>query len=105
MLSLKEGVRLSGLRPELAVACIALHDIYNSLGVAFTITSGIEGKHSMGSGHYRGCAIDVRTRDLSSVQVATVLKRAREQLGLDFLVLQEADHIHVEFKPQNPIAV
>ena len=104
MLALKEGVRLSGLRPELAVALVALHDIYNSQGAALVITSGVEGKHSMGSGHYRGCALDLRTRDLSSQQVATVLKRAREQLGLDFLVLQEADHIHVEFKPQNPLS-
>lgn len=44
----------------------------------FTITSTTGGKHNVGSNHYRGFAVDVRTRDKSPQEVAEFMALARK---------------------------
>ena len=43
----------------------------------FTVTSTTSGKHNVGSKHGKGLAIDVRTRDKTSKQVAEFIQQAR----------------------------
>lgn len=43
----------------------------------FTVTSTTGGKHNVGSKHYRGLAIDVRTRDKTNAQVEKFIAAAK----------------------------
>lgn len=45
----------------------------------FHVTSTNGGSHNVGSKHYRGLAIDVRTRDKTSFQVEQFIKLCREK--------------------------
>ena len=104
MLFLKNGVRVAGLRPEILLAVVAAERIYAEMGVACVITASVDGKHSPGSLHYTGHAVDLRTRDVPSEQRAGLAARIRTCMGEDYDVLLEADHIHIEFQPKKPLS-
>lgn len=75
--------------------------IYASLGVPFLVTSGTDGKHSAGSLHYSGNAMDLRRWDLDAKGVtAQAVSMLKSQLGSEFDVVLESDHIHVEYDPK-----
>lgn len=61
-----------------------------------TVTSGCEGKHSPGSSHYQGKAWDLRIRDFPGA-VGTWVDRMKRALGNRYFVLQEPDHIHIQW--------
>ncbi len=103
MLFLKPGVRLTGLRPELVIAVIAAERVYAKAGHDFTITAGIDGKHSTGSLHYSGAALDLRTRDVPAADVPMLAAQIRDCLGADFDVVIENDHLHLEFQVKQPL--
>jgi hypothetical protein len=63
-----------------------------------TITSAKDGKHMVGSLHYTGNAIDIRTRDM--IFLSKVKRQITFDLGIDFDVVLENDHIHIEYDPQ-----
>ena len=68
---------------------------------AAVITSTTDGKHTRGSKHYRGLAIDLRTRDLPNDVVyryCFALSFALRKLCKIFI---NADHIHLEFSPDD----
>jgi hypothetical protein len=95
---LKEGVRLQGLQPQMVVALLAAYHIWEQHGDLLTVTSCVDGKHSHTSLHYAGCALDFRTRDIKDQEIKTMALKAA--LGNDFDVLDEDDHIHVEYQPR-----
>ncbi len=103
MLSLKPGVRITGMRPEILLAAVAAMEAYKAAGHDLMITACVDGKHMAGSLHYAGAAIDVRTRDLPPADVPKVLARIKSCVGDDFDVLLEADHIHIEFQPKQAL--
>lgn len=45
----------------------------------FHVTSTISGSHNRNSKHYRGLAIDVRTRDKTAAQIAAFITKARNR--------------------------
>lgn len=95
----KDGVVLA-LSPEMARALPLIDAAHASIGIRQPIyTSGTEGEHQPGSLHYVGKAVDLRTRDLTSLQVVQLLGSLRAWLGEDFDVIDEGDHIHVEYDP------
>lgn len=60
-----------------------------------TITSANDGKHTVNSLHYVGQAIDIRSRDMhDSDRVCYFL---RMSLGKHFDIINEMDHIHIEY--------
>lgn len=61
-----------------------------------TCTSGLEGTHSLESGHYHGRAVDFRKQTIPAMLIPMVLERTRTILGADYLVLEEPDHIHIQ---------
>ncbi|MCI0349105.1 MAG: hypothetical protein L0Z53_06730 [Acidobacteriales bacterium] len=99
MLSLKQGVRVLGIRPELLLALMVAESIYRDRGTRLVVTSLIDGAHSVGSLHYAGAAADLRLPPDNAPAVVTLLKEA---LGADYDVVLEADHIHLEFQPKQP---
>jgi Hedgehog amino-terminal signalling domain len=100
MLSLKPGVKIDKLQPQMALALVVAHDVYRELGASCTITSGNDGEHMDGSLHYEGFAVDLRTRDLLPVNKGIVVERLKTRLGSEFDVVMEADHLHLEYDPR-----
>lgn len=106
-MQIKSGVKMTGLVPQLLVGLMALKEEYDKLGVEVVITSGTDGRHSVGSKHYAGAALDVRTRTLKDPDITgpQIVHRLRGKLGPDFDILFEGDHIHVEYDPKRPEGV
>lgn len=95
----KDGVVLA-LAPEMSRALPLIVSAHRDIGIRDPIiTSGSEGEHQPGSLHYVGKAIDLRTRDLNSYQIVQLIGSLRAWLGEDYDVLDEGDHIHVEYDP------
>lgn len=75
--------------------------IYQQSGLDLVVTSLNDGKHSSGSLHYSGRAVDLRTRNLGPGTrgiIYKALQRWLEPLGFD--VVDESDHFHIEFQPK-----
>ena len=64
-----------------------------------TVTSTTGGVHSANSLHYSGNAIDLRVWDFTDTERADWAQRLRDALGNDYDVIDEGDHIHVEYDP------
>ncbi len=64
-----------------------------------TVTSTTGGTHSTDSLHYSGNAVDLRVWGLTDAERADWAQRIRDAIGNDYDVLNEGDHIHVEYDP------
>lgn len=102
-LSLKPGVSILGISPEIVLAAIIVRDAFS--GIDCVITSCTEGVHSMGSLHYIGHAFDLRLPNGPPKQVEDTIAKLRLNLGSDFDVIQEETHIHIEFQPKRPLNI
>lgn len=100
-MSIKPGVRVLGVRPEIVLALAILQDVFAKAGVPFVITSIMEGTHSRASLHYTGCAADLR-RPPDTARATELVGLAKAALGDDFDVLLESDHFHLEWQPKAP---
>jgi len=98
-MSLKAGVRVLGIRPEVVLALRIVEAVYQAHGAPFVITSIMEGTHKRASLHYVGCAADVR---LPPQDAVSIVAEAKAALGDDFDVILEGDHVHVEFQAKTP---
>lgn len=95
---LKTGVKLTGLRAELFVAIMVADQVYAEVGRELVITSVVDSKHSATSLHYAGSAFDCRIYDdMDNEKIKATIK---ERLGIDFDVILEGNHIHVEYQPR-----
>jgi hypothetical protein len=99
-LKLKSGVSLKGVQWELFEAAIKVEDAYNALGHECVITSGTDGEHMHKSLHYKGLALDFRTRTVPAAQRMKILKSVKAKLGPSFDVILERDHLHIELDPK-----
>ena len=96
---IKNGVDLRGLSPQMAIAytiacrCSGPDDC--------VITSANDSKHGPNSLHYKGQALDLRTRHLNGQGLQAVYLKLKESLGEQFDVVLESDHIHVEWDPKD----
>jgi hypothetical protein len=61
-----------------------------------TLTSGMEGQHSLESGHHYGRALDFRSKDVPFELRMPLKNRVQELLGSDYLVLLEESHYHIQ---------
>jgi len=100
MISLKGGIKLLGLKPEMIVGHMAVCLAYSEAGHDVVITSGTEGKHSRNSRHYSGLAMDYRSRHVSEGAMNDITSKVKKALEGQFDVVLESDHLHVEFDPK-----
>lgn len=106
MLKLKQGVSLKGLTPEMLVGIIAINTAFNSRGFDCVITSCNDATHSVNSKHYKGNAVDVRTKhittDRTKNEIVDLIKLALDE-SFD-IILENAhtdnEHLHVEYDPK-----
>lgn len=99
---LKKGVSIEGCRPEILIVGTAIiTPLYSEYGHPCVVTSGTEKvKHSAErSAHYRGDALDFRTRFFTDAEKQLFIKDLRQKLGRDFVCILEATHLHVHWSP------
>jgi len=72
---------------------------YAKHGKDVVITSGIDGSHKSNSLHYKGRALDLRTRHLSDGQRVEIMTELKARLGPNYDVLFEGNHFHIEYDP------
>lgn len=96
---LKPGVKITLLRPPMMFALLAAEGVFYRNGSReVVVTSGEDGEHMEKSLHYLGLAVDVRRPD--DAMVPFIMRGLREALGPDFDVVDERNHIHIEYDPR-----
>ncbi len=105
-MKLKPGVRIHGIKPEMTIVMLAAERIWSKYpkkpdpdGPECTITSGIEGGHSRTSDHYKGYALDFRTRYFAEEYKKQVRDDMKEALGDDFYIILHKSHLHASYRP------
>lgn len=108
MIKVKKGASIKGCRKEILTALInTIGPVFEKEGVDTVVTSGCERyKHSVRrSAHYRGDALDLRSKHLSDkITKNRVYSKLKRNLGPDFVVVLEAvgrpwEHFHVHWSP------
>lgn len=107
MIVLKPGVKLTDLYPQMVLGAIVVDGIMcHGMGATYecVITSANDGKHSIISWHYKGRALDFRTKTYTG-DLEMLVQTAKRALGPDFdVVLEdiggENEHLHVEYDPK-----
>jgi hypothetical protein len=61
-----------------------------------TVTSANDGKHMDTSYHYKNLALDLRINDVPESAWPKLKDELQDQLGSEYQVILEKDHIHVE---------
>lgn len=100
MFKLKTGVSIQALTSQMVLAVTAVHSVYDSLGYDCVLTSGDDGLHGEKSLHYAGNACDFRTRCIPKEEHEHLTELIRDVLSVDFDVVLEETHIHVEYQPR-----
>jgi hypothetical protein len=92
------------VRPRSLMIAAGVINAANELGITadIVITAGNDGQHMVGSKHYTGDALDVRTKHLSIVEKESLREMVRHRLGSNYDVILESvgaenEHLHVEF--------
>ncbi len=70
-----------------------------------TVTFTTNGTHTAAnSRHYTGNAVDLRVWGFTAAQRQQAVDTLRRELGSNYGILDETDHIHVEYDPQPTVA-
>jgi len=101
MIMLKEGVRLKGISARLVLALHIADTVFDQFERPLVITSASDGQHQEGSWHYRGEAVDLRSKHLASQVMKTMVlnELKRRLIGFDVLLEhpeQDNEHFHIE---------
>jgi len=96
-------ISLIGIRTELMFAMIVTEQVYQSHGRELVVTSVNDSRHSGTSLHYSGCAFDARTNYFIEGEADKVVTEIKEKLNIDYDVINEVDHIHVEWQPRRKV--
>jgi hypothetical protein len=108
MISLKPDVDIRGMQPEMIVGLMVIAPIINRHGAECVVTACKDGKHKEGSLHYKGLALDIRSKTLIPKDLPSIVQELKLSLGPQFDVVLEgantpgasAQHIHVEYDPK-----
>ena len=99
-MKLKDGANLQGVQWQMFDAALKVEDVYAKYGHELTITSGSDGRHSAQSLHYKGLALDFRTRNVPPTQLPKIEREIKQTLGPAYDVVYEGDHFHIEYDPK-----
>jgi hypothetical protein len=108
VISFKEGVEWTALHRAVLDKLPVLGALWNQLFPldknGLTITSAHEGHpgdgvHKFTSLHYAKRAIDLRVNDVT--KYAPFVAAAKAILGEDYDVIDEGNHVHIEFDPES----
>lgn len=100
-IQIKKGVRIRAMQPPVVLAISIAAGVYEYFSQeSMTVTSLCEGHHKRGSAHYSGRAFDLRIWGLEN-DIENIVKSLKHDLGDEFDVILESDHIHVEYDPKS----
>jgi hypothetical protein len=97
--SVKAGVSIVGVSPEMAFGMVLISGVFQERGVPCVVTACTDGKHSVGSLHYVGAAVDIRLPSRFTMNIesdATMRRDLAVALGDEWDVILEVDHLHIE---------
>ena len=100
-IDIKSGCQFKRFTPQLAdfiYAVCRAWDLYIP-SVMPVITSANDGQHMDGSKHYSDEAWDLRIRNLEAGTIEEIARMLRVDLGKDWDIVVEKDHLHVEYDP------
>lgn len=109
-LRFKNGVIAYKVHPALHSALITAANLFHEMfRRPLTVTSLADSKHSAGSRHYPAAktgwmcgAADLRVWGLTQQQRVNFALALGDELGVDYDVIDEEDHVHVEYDPEGP---
>ena len=105
-MQIKKGVILDGLHVSMRIVLVVVEDVYREHGREPVITSALDStyfsdasiKHSLGSYHDYGMALDFRTRFFENkAECLQVANKIRKKLGHKYTVIFEKNHIHIQY--------
>jgi hypothetical protein len=96
----KNDVSIKLLSPQMALAAQIVDGVFADFDAVCTITAGEDGKHKHNSLHYKGLALDFRTRHVPPGLRPALAEAVRLALGPQFDVVLHSTHLHVEFDPK-----
>lgn len=99
-MKIKQGVKI---RPDMAMGMmwVVVDSVFRRVGVMeAVVTSVCDGRHMLGSKHYEGLAADFRISHVFPGSVPKIVSELKADLGAEFDVVLEKDHIHVEYDPK-----
>ena len=101
MLMFKKGVNVYGLQPEMLMALDLVEPLFEAHDRDCIVTSTRKDKHSAHSHHYKGLAVDLRSRHLMLSEREEILVGISNELGDKYQVMLETnpDHFHIEYDP------
>ena len=105
-LIIKPGVVLPTMfyEPVLRIPSVVCKHYWAAGDPVVRLTSGIEGEHGMDSYHYQMCAFDFdQVKPKKSTDVQRVYQAIRVELGPEYDVVVEGDHLHVEWNKKRPL--
>lgn len=94
---IKMGVDVSRLRRGIRKALNRIDNVVGQFGEECVITSTYEGNHSPSSLHYGNDAVDIRN---PKENFRIIFRDLKDILGVDYDVVKERDHIHIEYDPK-----
>lgn len=102
-MKLKPGVKLKDLSPQMALAALVVFSLYDKRGAECVITSANDSKHGTNSLHFRGGALDFRTKNYVGDK-KWLRDEIADCLGEEFDVVledlgEDNEHLHVEYDP------
>lgn len=92
-------VHLSASREIMDAMSIADQLSLKISGKEMVVTSLLDGVHSKNSLHYTGNAFDMRVWIYTEKQKQSLLYQLKKKLGINYDIIDESDHIHLEFDP------
>ena len=96
---LKTTVSALGAKPEIIIAILVACEVYGEFGIDMVVTSLTDGKHGAHSHHYKGHAVDLGVTGMTAQQRHDCTEEIITRLSAQYQVIDEGDHIHVEFDP------
>lgn len=92
----------TGVKPKSLTIAAAVINTVTEGGFGFdpVITSGNDSKHMAGSKHYTHNALDIRTSNIPPASREGFKAALKQRLGTDYDLIDEGDHIHLEYDPK-----
>lgn len=99
----KNGASIEGCRREIVIAAIGIEVFFDNQGVKMVVTSGTgEEHHAVNSDHYKGDALDLRSKTVPDKQ--KLMAAVRRKVGKAFYIILESEgkpweHFHFGYRP------
>lgn len=96
----------AGLESEIVNVGQAIEDYFNMKGLPCIVTSAFDGEHSKHSAHYKGRALDLRSKGIKAPQAFCLgLQKVLAPLSTSgkYFIVWEGDHVHLEWCPLQEI--